>query len=33
MRIDMDRLREDLEDDSYVAAFGGIPEMLLRHGT
>ena len=28
--IDFDRLREDLADDRYAAAFAGVPEMMME---
>lgn len=30
MLIDIDSLREDLEEDSYAGAFAGIPAMLVE---
>jgi len=30
MLIDIDRLREDLEEDSYAGAFAGIPAMIVE---
>ena len=30
MRIDIERLRRDLKDDSYAGAFSGMPAMLIE---